>query len=194
MIARKVMLTGASILSAFAAAIAAASLAQAGPSEEACLAGGGLWFGEVGCEAEERRIDRVLVDKSERTLWAYEAGLPVRAFRVALGGAPVGPKERQGDEKTPEGVYPVIAHKPDSMFHRALRLGYPTPEQAAAAQAAGIDPGGDIMIHGLPNGQGNVGKAHLLSDWTLGCIALTDDEIDWLYRFTADGTPVEIRA
>lgn len=102
---------------------------------------------------DERRIDRVVIDKSARTLWAYEDGRPVRTFLVALGREPIGQKERQGDGRTPEAIYPVVAHKPDSDFHRALRLGYPTREPARAAE-----------------------------------------EIDWLYRFVADGTPVEIRA
>lgn len=181
------------LLLALAGVTVAVAAAQA-PDPDACRASGGLWFGDVGCETVERRIDRVLVDKSEHRLWAYEEGRPVRSFPVALGSEPVGHKERQGDGRTPEGVYPVIAHKRDSAFHRALRLGYPTPEQVEAAEDAGIDPGGDIMIHGLPNGQGWVGEAHLQADWTAGCIALTDDEIDWLYRFVADGTPVEIRA
>jgi murein L,D-transpeptidase YafK len=161
--------------------------------QDACVQRGGLWFGEVGCETDMRGIDRVVVDKSQRTLWAYRDGKPVRAFQVALGSEPVGHKERQGDGKTPEGVYPVVAHKENSDFHRALRLGYPTPEQAAAAEEAGFDPGGDIMIHGLPNGMGAIGRAHRQSDWTQGCIALTNVEIEWLYRFGGDGMPVEIR-
>lgn len=178
--------------------VVAGTLAAAEASRDdgraVCLARGGSWFGEVGCEVEEPRIDRIVVDKSERMLWAYEAGRAVRGFPVALGTDPVGDKERQGDGRTPEGVYPVVLHKPDSSFHRALRLGYPTPEQVEAAEEAGIDPGGDIMIHGLPNGQGFIGKAHLAADWTAGCIAVTNDEIEWLYAFVADGTPVEIRA
>lgn len=178
------------LVTGLTAGIAAAQ----GSGRDACLARGGLWFGEVGCEVEEPRIDRIVVDKSERMLWAYEAGGPVRGFPVALGTDPVGDKERQGDGRTPEGVYPVVLHKLDSSFHRALRLGYPTPEQVEAAEEAGVDPGGDIMIHGLPNGQGFIGKAHLQADWTAGCIAVTNDEIEWLYRFVADGTPVEIRA
>ncbi len=189
---RKVVTTVLVCLAAAGALFAAEELPN--PGEAACLEQGGLWFGEVGCEMAERRIDRVVIDKSERRLTAFEDGRPVRTFIVALGGDPVGPKQRQGDERTPEGVYPVVAHKPDSAFHRALRLGYPTPEQAEMAAAAGVDPGGDIMIHGLPNGQGWIGAAHRESDWTLGCIAVTDDEIEWLYRFVADGTPVEIRA
>lgn len=195
MTARQDKTTSRTIFLALAIAVATvASSAPAASGEDTCLARGGLWFGDVGCEMEEPRIDRVVVGKSEHRLWAYEEGRLVRSFAVALGSEPVGPKEQQGDGRTPEGVYPVVAHKPDSSFHRALRLGYPTIEQVEAAEDAGIDPGGDIMIHGLPNGQGSVGKAHLLFDWTAGCIALTDDEIEWLYRFVADGTPVEIRA
>ncbi len=162
--------------------------------EDRCLDAGGIWFGEVGCEMEERRIDRIVVDKSERLLSAYEGDLLVRSFPVALGRDPVGHKVRQGDARTPEGIYPVVAHNPASAFHLSLRLGYPTPEQVASAAEAGIDPGGDIMIHGLPNATPWLGKAHLQSDWTLGCVALTNDEIEWLYRFTPDGAVVDIRA
>ena len=146
------------------------------------------------CTSEIVPVDRIVVDKSERRMWAYANGQPIRAFEIALGRDPVGDKERQGDNRTPEGVYPVTAHNPESAFHLSLRLGYPTPEQRAAAEAAGIDPGGDIMIHGLPNGKEFLGRAHLARDWTAGCIAVTNEEIEWLFEAVEVGTPLEIRA
>jgi murein L,D-transpeptidase YafK len=146
------------------------------------------------CTSEIVAVDRIVIDKSERRMWAYANGQPIRTFDVALGRDPVGDKQKQGDNRTPEGVYPVTAHNPESAFHLSLRLGYPTDEQRAAAEAAGIDPGGDIMIHGLPNGLGHIGPAHLARDWTAGCIAVTNEEIEWLYEAVAVGTPVEIRA
>lgn len=184
---------------AICAALVAASAALASNGadafgEDRCLEAGGVWFGELGCETEEPTIDRIVVDKSERRLSAYEGDRLVREFEVSLGRNPVGDKVRQGDGRTPEGVYPIVAHNPASAYHLSLRLGYPTPAQVAAAEEAGIDPGGDIMIHGLPNGMGSGGKAHLSRDWTLGCIALTNDEIEWLYRFTPVGAVVEIKA
>lgn len=146
------------------------------------------------CTSQIVAVDRIVIDKSERRMWAYAKGQPIRAFDIALGRDPVGDKERQGDNRTPEGIYPVTAHNPESAFHLSLRLGYPTPEQSAAAEATGTDPGGDIMIHGLPNGQDYLGRAHLARDWTAGCIAVTNEEIEWLYEAVAVGTPVEIRA
>jgi murein L,D-transpeptidase YafK len=146
------------------------------------------------CTSEIVTVDRIVIDKSDRRMWAYANGQPIRAFDIALGRDPVSDKERQGDNRTPEGVYPVTAHNPESAFHLSLRLGYPTPEQSAAAEAAGIDPGGDIMIHGLPDGQAFIGRAHLARNWTEGCIAVTNEEVEWLYEAVEVGTPVEIRA
>ena len=115
-------------------------------------------------------------------------------FSVALGAGGLGPKVQQGDERVPEGRYLIAGRNPKSAFHLSLRIGYPTPAQVEAARARGIDPGGDIMIHGLPNGQGWLGSQHLRSDWTAGCIAVTNEEIEWLWRAVPDGTPIEIRA
>lgn len=182
------------VLALLAAGAAAATAALGSDEAEACTARGGLWFGELGCETERPRIDRIAVDKSERLLIAYEGKREVRRFLVALGREPVGDKVREGDGRTPEGSYPITFHNPRSQFHLSLRLGYPTSTQAAAARAAGIDPGGDIMIHGLPNATPWLGAAHRARDWTLGCIALTNDEIEWLYRFTPVGAVVEISA
>jgi murein L,D-transpeptidase YafK len=163
-------------------------------AQDRCLDLGGAWYGALGCEFEKHHVDRIIVDKSDRRLMAYEDGKLLRTFSVALGRNPVGQKQMQGDKRTPEGVYPITEHKLDSAYHRAVRLGYPTPAQRDAAAEKGIDPGGDIMIHGLPNGFGSTGIALRNVDWTAGCIALTNDEIEWLYAATADGVLVEIRA
>jgi murein L,D-transpeptidase YafK len=146
------------------------------------------------CTSEIVAVDRIVIDKSDRRMWAYANGQPIRAFDIALGRDPVGDKERQGDNRTPEGIYPVTAHNSESAFHLSLRLGYPTPEQSAEAEAKGTDPGGDIMIHGLPNGQDYLGRTHLARDWTAGCIAVTNEEIEWLYEAVGVGTLVDIRA
>ena len=95
---------------------------------------------------------------------------------------------------SPEGQYLITAHNDASAYHLSLRIGYPTPAQIEAADQAGVNPGGDIMIHGLPNGSIHVGSRHVLRDWTAGCIGLTDREIDWLFDAVPDGTPIEIRA
>ena len=182
------------VLALVGAGTAFALHASSSNEEDNCREADGLWFGELGCEMARPRIDRIAVDKSDRSLIAYEGEREVRRFVVALGREPVGDKVRQGDGRTPEGVYPVTFHNPASQFHLSLRLGYPTRDQVAAARAANIDPGGDIMIHGLPNATPWLGATHRARDWTSGCIALTNDEIEWLYRFTPDGAAVEIVA
>ena len=112
---------------------------------------------------------------------------------MALGFSPVGPKQSEGDGRTPEGNYTVDFHKSDSAFHRALHISYPDAADSARAAEAGVAPGGDIMIHGLPNGFSALASAHRLRDWTAGCIAVTDSEMDEIWVSVADGTPIEIR-
>lgn len=138
-------------------------------------------------------VDRIYIDKSEHWMAVYKQGQIIREFRVALGRGGLKPKSRSGDGRVPEGLYTISAHNPDSAYHLSLRISYPTPEQIAEAAARGANPGGDIMIHGLPNGHGWIGSRQLTVDWTDGCIAVTDPEMDWLYQAVPDGTPVEIR-
>jgi murein L,D-transpeptidase YafK len=137
--------------------------------------------------------DRILVEKSARRLTLFSCGRKVKEYRVALGFSPVGPKQCEGDGRTPEGNYKVDFHKSDSAFHRALHISYPDAADTARAVEAGVAPGGDIMIHGLPNGFSALGPAHRLRDWTAGCIAVTDSEIDEIWASATDGTPIEIR-
>jgi murein L,D-transpeptidase YafK len=139
------------------------------------------------------RADRILVEKAARRLTLFSSGRKLKEYRVALGFSPSGPKEREGDGRTPEGSYTIDFHKPDSAFHRALHISYPSTRDSARAAEAGVLPGGDIMIHGLPNGLGALGAAHRLRDWTAGCIAVTDSEIEEIYDLVNDGTPIEIR-
>ena len=119
-------------------------------------------------------------------------GNVIRTYKVALGRGGLAPKEREGDGRTPEGHY-VIKAKYVSKYHKALRISYPNAEDRKRTARLGVSPGGSILIHGLPNGQGWVGAAHRLYDWTLGCIAVTDEEIDEIYKLVPLGTPVEIR-
>jgi murein L,D-transpeptidase YafK len=142
--------------------------------------------------SRDLKIDRIVVKKSEHTLSIFRGGTELKTYRVALGRNPVGAKEEEGDMKTPEGVYKIDFHKPDSAFHLALHISYPSANDVARAMARGASAGSDIMIHGLPNGLGAIGAAHRLKDWTSGCIALTNEEIEELYRATPDGTLVEI--
>jgi murein L,D-transpeptidase YafK len=161
-----------------------------------CLAGGGAWnYRTKECGPPPAGpVDRIYVDKSEHWMAVYRGGQIIREFRVALGRGGLKPKERAGDGRVPEGLYVIDAHNPNSAYHLSLHISYPTLEQAAAASARGISAGGDIMIHGLPNGRSWIGSRQRRIDWTDGCIALTDAEMDWLFKAVPDGTPIEIRA
>ncbi len=163
---------------------------------DSCLEGGSAWnYRSSSCEPTPAGpVDLIHVDKSDHMMAVYRAGRLIREFRVALGRGGLGPKQRQGDGRVPEGRYLITAHNPNSAYHLSLRIGYPTQAQVAAAQRLGIDPGGDIMIHGLPNDRCWVGSRHTIADWTEGCIAVTNPEIQWLYKWVPDGTPVEISA
>lgn len=141
----------------------------------------------------ETPADRVVIHKAKRELLLFRRDKVIRSYRVALGTHPVGPKVRQGDGRTPEGAYEIVGRNERSAYHRSLRISYPNAEDRARAAKLGVDPGGDIMIHGLPNGRGYVGKAHRLVDWTAGCIAVTDEEIEEIWRLVPNGTPVEIK-
>jgi murein L,D-transpeptidase YafK len=138
-------------------------------------------------------IDRILVEKSERKLSVLRGGEVLKTYRVALGRNPIGAKEQEGDMKTPEGIYTIDYRNPQSDYHLALHISYPSAEDTTRAAQWGVNAGFDIMIHGLPNGRSWIGAAHRQKDWTAGCIAVTDQEIDEIYRVTPDGTTVEIR-
>jgi murein L,D-transpeptidase YafK len=137
--------------------------------------------------------DRVLVEKSARRLTLFRGETALKTYRVALGRAPIGAKEYEGDQRTPEGIYLIDFHKPDSDYHLALHLSYPEQRDIDRAAVQGLSAGSDIMIHGLPNGRGWIGRFHRRSDWTAGCIAVTDFEIEEIFRAVPDGTPIEIR-
>lgn len=137
--------------------------------------------------------DKVVVIKSEHTLTLLSRGKVIRTYKVALGANPVGAKEQQGDHKTPEGTYTLDRRNPKSQFYKSIHISYPNEQDRRKAQHKGRSPGGDIMIHGLPNGYGMIGAAHRARDWTDGCIAVTDAEIDEIWKLVPDGTPIEIR-
>jgi murein L,D-transpeptidase YafK len=124
------------------------------------------------------RVDHVLVLKKERTLELLSQGKVIKTYKVALGGDPVGPKTRQGDHKTPEGMYALDFRNSHSQFYKSIHISYPSEHDRSLARQKGVSPGGDVFIHGLPNGYGAIGSAHRLRDWTDGCITVTDVEID----------------
>jgi len=139
------------------------------------------------------RVDRIVIEKSKRTLTLMNGTKTVKTYKVALGGQPVGRKDRQGDHKTPEGIYAVNAKNPRSQFYKALHISYPNVADRANARKLGVSPGGDVEIHGLGTKWGFIGAKHRLTDWTDGCIAVTNEEIDEIYPQIEVGTLVEIR-
>jgi murein L,D-transpeptidase YafK len=138
-------------------------------------------------------IDRILVEKSARRLSIFRKANQIKSYRIALGRNPSGAKQEDGDLKTPEGIYKIDDRNPQSSFHLALHISYPSDEDDKRAAARGVPPGFDIMIHGIQNGRGWIGAFHRWKDWTAGCIAVTDEEIEELWRVTPDGTTIEIR-
>jgi len=137
--------------------------------------------------------EKIVVEKSKRKLTLFAGDKVLKEYRISLGKQPIGPKEREGDNKTPEGCYIIDFHKRDSNYHRALHITYPDRNALERAGSLGVSPGKDIMIHGLRNGCGWLGELHQYVDWTGGCIAVTNEEIEELWRVVPDGTPIEIR-
>jgi tetratricopeptide (TPR) repeat protein len=136
---------------------------------------------------------KVLIEKGQRTLTLLSKDKVLKVYKIALGGNPNGPKERQGDNKTPEGTYTIDARNTNSSYHLSLHVSYPNEEDIKRARQLGVSPGGNIMIHGLKNGYSWVGDSHREADWTKGCIAVTDEEIEEIASLVPNGTTVEIR-
>jgi murein L,D-transpeptidase YafK len=138
-------------------------------------------------------VDRVVVYKRERKLVLLSQGKELRTYKIALGSEPVGPKTRQGDHRTPEGAYTLDSRNPNSRFYKAFHISYPNSKDIAAAEKLGVSAGGDIMLHGLPKEYAWVGREHTLHDWTDGCIAVTNAEMDEIWKLVRVGTPIDIR-
>jgi murein L,D-transpeptidase YafK len=137
-------------------------------------------------------VNLVIVDKSDHKMTLLDHGRVIRTYSVSLG-PDLGPKRKRGDGRTPEGHYVIDSRNAASKYHRALHVSYPNAADRRNARRRGVDPGGDIMIHGLPNRWAKLGKLHLARDWTLGCIAVTDEEIEEIWRLVPNGTAIEIR-
>jgi murein L,D-transpeptidase YafK len=144
-------------------------------------------------EVSTDRVDRILVVKSERKMYLQSAGRTLRAFDISLGLVPEGAKQREGDFRTPEGVYYIESKNTRSDFFLALKVSYPNENDRARARASGVDPGGQIMIHGLPNVPKYPESRYLGSDWTDGCIAVSNSDMVDLWLMTSIATPIEIR-
>lgn len=136
--------------------------------------------------------EKVLVAKSERKMWLIAEGKKYREYKISLGDNPIGHKQHQGDERTPEGKYIIDYRNPKSKYHLSLHINYPSKEDKRRAREKGVDPGGDIFIHGLPNGFSAVEFGFVGRDWTDGCIAVTNEEIKEIWKLVRNGTPIEI--
>ncbi len=152
-----------------------------------------LLMGMLTAEDHAARVDQVIVIKSQRTLTLLSQGKVLKTYKVALGGAPIGAKEQQGDHKTPEGHYFLDRRNAKSRFYKSIHVSYPDEQDKKRAAQRDVSPGGDIMVHGLPNGFGWLGATHRNMDWTDGCIAVTNAEMDEIWELVADGTPIEIK-
>jgi len=139
------------------------------------------------------KIDSLIVLKSERKMDVYSNGKIVKTYAISLGKQPIGAKEFQGDNKTPEGIYYINDKNPNSVCYKNLGISYPNEEDIAKSKKLGKPTGGDIKIHGILNSKGWVGKFHRWVDWTNGCVAVTNSEMEELYNLVPIGTKIEIK-
>lgn len=145
----------------------------------------------VGAHAATQ-ADRIVVSKTQRKMELYSGGKVIKTYRIALGPNSVGPKTRQGDHRTPEGTYRIDAKNAHSRYHLALHVSYPDAKDRERARKLGVSPGGDIMIHGLPDQYAFLGPLHTKYDWTDGCIAVSNAEIEEIWKLVPVGTEVQI--
>jgi murein L,D-transpeptidase YafK len=147
----------------------------------------------VALATPQEKATRILILKKEHKMELLSGDKIIKTYTVAVGRGGLAPKQRQGDHLTPEGLYQIDRRNPHSGFYRALHVSYPNEADRERARKLGVDPGGDIMIHGIRNGLGWFGSMQRIVDWTNGCIAVTDVEMDEIWNLVPDGTPVEIR-
>jgi murein L,D-transpeptidase YafK len=137
-------------------------------------------------------VDLVKVDKSERIMYLIENGAPLKEYKISLGGNPQGHKEQEGDQKTPEGEYVLDYVKEDSSYYRSMHISYPNKADKQHAKSKGVAPGGFIMVHGQKNGFGWLSPITQIFDWTDGCIAITNNEMDEFLSLVNIGTKIII--
>jgi len=143
-------------------------------------------------ETESIYVDKVQVKKADRKMYLIKNNEIYREYNISLGDNPVGHKQQQGDERTPEGKYTIDYRNPKSAYHLSLHINYPNEKDRASARKRKVNPGGDIFIHGSPNGFSAFGVAFKRTDWTDGCIAVTNTEIEEIWKLVKNGTPIEI--
>lgn len=149
-------------------------------------------FGQTRSSEQQQKADRIEVHKADRTMNLLRDGKVLKTYKVALSTVPSGAKDREGDHKVPEGLYLVDRKNPHSTFHLALHINYPNAADRERAKKLGVRPGGDIEIHGLGPKFGWIGAAHRKVDWTDGCVAVTNEEIEEIWEMVDVGTPVSI--
>ncbi len=143
--------------------------------------------------AKTEKADKVLILKEKRLLFLLREGEIMKVYKIALGKEPVGTKIKQGDNRTPEGSYILNARKQSDKYHLTIFISYPNDSDAQRARDLGVSPGGAIAIHGLPKELAHLDKLHRKTDWTQGCIAVTNNEIEEIWSLVEDGTPIVIK-
>ncbi len=145
-------------------------------------------------ESVQQKADRVVVVKSKRLMMLMKENQVLKQYRISLGKNPEGHKAQVGDAKTPEGEYMLDWRNPKSKFHLSIHISYPNEQDTVNALKSGVQPGGNVMIHGLPKGMGWLGGIHAYIDWTNGCIAVTNEEMEEIWKSVPDGTPIRIES
>ena len=145
----------------------------------------------LGAE-DELRADRVVIKKSERKMYLLNDGRIIKEYPISLGLNPIGHKQQRGDKRTPEGIYVLNRRNPESKFYKSILFSYPNDQDRRQAEARGVDPGGELAIHGLPVRTKEEEWDYIERDWTDGCIAVTNEEMEEIWQLVDVGTPVEI--
>lgn len=141
---------------------------------------------------QNTKADSVAVYKEKRKMILYSEGKELKTYSISLGKNPVGHKQKEGDKKTPEGNYMLDSRNPNSKYHLSIHISYPSEQDRLNAEVLGVPPGGDIFIHGLPNKMEFLEDYYVNTDWTDGCIAVTNDEIEEIWNAVDGGTPITI--
>ena len=144
--------------------------------------------------SDEKSADNIIVEKKMRKMYLMNNGNIIKEYKISLGSNPIGAKQQENDGKTPEGQYVIETRNSNSKFHRSLKISYPNDEDKKWAKEHNVSAGGDIMIHGFPNLVPNFLFNYIhKSDWSQGCIAVTDEQIEEIWMLVKNGTPIEIR-
>jgi murein L,D-transpeptidase YafK len=151
----------------------------------------GLFASSAAYASGTIHADKVVVVKNEKLLLLLRKGEVLKSYKVSIGRNP-GRRVRQGDNRTPEGLYVIDRRNPRSSFYKALHISYPNASDVRIATKLGVSPGGEVSIHGLPSGFEDLGASHADLNWTRGCIAVSNEEMDEIWELVADGTPVNI--